>query len=176
MWSSPTTVVAVALSAVLAPAMSSAETVNRCIQRKLGRVEKHVIELLKCHQKAEGRGNPLDRGARRAEDKFDGGLTPARGCFAEASKHKAVCLTTGDMPAVKSTIDSFVVDVVEALDPDTGSHMERCGRKETVRAEAFAASLRRREQGAKTGKRSVSRASSARTDSFSRCFASRANA
>jgi hypothetical protein len=110
------TALAVAL-AVGVPTSAQALSVNKCAAGKTKCVIKKVKALLGCHSKAEGKGiavDPLCVG--KAEDKFDGGLDPTKGCFAKLEA-KPPCLTTGDTASMEAAIDAFVLDVVQELDP-----------------------------------------------------------
>ena len=83
---------------------------NKCSAGKKKCVFKKAAALLTCHRKAFG---PLIDPAclQKAKDKFDGGLNPARGCFAKLEL-KPPCLTTGDTAALEAKVDAFVQDVL----------------------------------------------------------------
>ena len=92
-------------------------TANRCVSGKQRCVAKNVAALLRCHAKAEQEGrHPVDDPViqaclQKARDRFDGGATPAKGCF-RGFEDKGGCLTTFDSPTIESQIDAFVDDVV----------------------------------------------------------------
>jgi len=90
---------------------------NLCSSKKKGCVAKKVKGLLKCYAKAEKKSLAIDPAClQKAMDKFDGGSTPAKGCFA---KREAIgsCLTVGDTAAIEAVVDVFVEDAVCQIDP-----------------------------------------------------------
>jgi hypothetical protein len=110
--------VATVLVALLAcGATAQAQTLNLCSAKKKGCVAKKAKALLKCHAKAEKKGEPLDfLCIQKAEDKFDGGADPTKGCF-EKLEAKGGCLTLDDTAALEAKVDAFVLDVVTSVDP-----------------------------------------------------------
>jgi hypothetical protein len=60
---------------------------------------------------------------RKAREQFDGGSTPAKGCFEKAearqneSKPETVCRTADDTAAMRAKADGFVAFVMTSLDP-----------------------------------------------------------
>jgi hypothetical protein len=110
--------VATALVALLAyGATAQAQTLNLCSAKKKGCVAKKAQALLKCHAKAEKKGEAVDPlCVQKAKDKFDGGADPTKGCF-EKLEAKGGCFTYNDTAALEAKIDAFVQDVVCELDP-----------------------------------------------------------
>jgi hypothetical protein len=104
-------------------AMPAHATFNTCLAAKNKCVAKKTAGLLKCHQLAEKKGLPVSDPSiqtclQKATDKFDGGVTPSKGCFAKLeAKYPGGCLTTTDTAALENTVDGFVDAVVSALDP-----------------------------------------------------------
>jgi hypothetical protein len=84
--------------------------------------------LLGCHNKAEGKGDPVDDECiTKAEDKFTG-------CM-EKAESKPACFLTGGAPALEDKIDAFVNDIVTDLDPGYPTPIEnKCsaGKKKCV--------------------------------------------
>jgi len=107
------------LLALAAPQPAGAQTLNACSARKKDCVAKKAAALLNCHVKAEKKGLALDPiCVQKAEDKFDGGADPAKGCFAKLeAKYGASCLTSGDTATMEAKIDAFVLDAVTDVDP-----------------------------------------------------------
>jgi hypothetical protein len=81
----------------LALAAPSNATLNTCAAAKRACVAKRTAAILNCHAKAE-KPPGMDPAKvatclQKAEDKFDGGATPEKGCFAKLeAKHGAECL------------------------------------------------------------------------------------
>lgn len=100
-------------------------TANRetCAVAKKKCVSKKVTGLLKCHEKAERTGKPVDPACEtKVRARFDGSLLvppdPSAGCFEQAeARYGAECITTDDTAATEAEIDAFVVALVTALDP-----------------------------------------------------------
>jgi hypothetical protein len=93
---------------------------NKCAANKEKCVTKYVAALLKCHQKAELTAlGPLDPLCmQKAEDKFDGGADPTKGCFEKYETAAAgQCFTNDDTAAAKSAADAYVSAVVGGVDP-----------------------------------------------------------
>jgi hypothetical protein len=73
------------LGAVTLPAVSYAQTFNKCVAGKNKCVSTKVKALLKCHETAEKKGlNPATdpkmlRCLQKAKEKFDGAASPRRG-------------------------------------------------------------------------------------------------
>src|SRR5258706_454286 len=95
-------------------AFASAQGPNKCLAAKNKCASKKMQGLLKCHSKAEKIGAAVDGTCtQKAKDKFDGGLTPAKGCFAKLeAKTPPPCLTTSDTGALELKVDAFVQDVL----------------------------------------------------------------
>lgn len=97
----------------------TADAQNKCVAKKHGCVAKKAACKLKCHEKAEKKGLALDPICiQKCEDKFDGGVDPAKGCFAKLeAKNDGPCLTTSDTAPLEAKVDAFVVDVIQEVDP-----------------------------------------------------------
>lgn len=114
--------------AVLALARPADATLNACAAAKKLCVAKKAAALLKCHSKNEKPPAGLDpvkfaACVQKAQEKFDGGTNPFKGCFAklEAKFGPANCLTSGDTAALETMTDNWVDAVVCALDPAGGT-------------------------------------------------------
>ena len=112
----------------LALAAPAHATLNACTAAKKLCVAKKAAALLKCHSKNEkppGGLDPVKFAAciQKAQDKFDGGANPFKGCFAklEAKFGPANCVTSGDTAALEQMTDDWVNAVVCALDPAGGT-------------------------------------------------------
>ena len=99
-------------------------TPNKCLSGKTKCANKKMAGLLKCHNKAEKKGVPVDTAClAKAVAKFDGGTKGAPGsCFGKLEiKYPggppAGCVTTGDLATIEAKVDAFVEDVVGELDP-----------------------------------------------------------
>jgi len=109
----------------LTVATPSHATLNPCSAAKKKCVAKKAAALLKCHFKDE-KPPGLSAGAmttclQKAKDKFDGGVTPAKGCFAKLeAKYPGGCLTVGDTTTLENITDAYVAQVVCKLDPLSG--------------------------------------------------------
>jgi hypothetical protein len=113
----------------ITPGATNAQTARKCVAAKARCVATKVHELLRCHEKAERAGvdaaNDLQtlQCVRKAQGRFDGGLTLAKGCFEKAeareveSKPETICLTRDDTVAMKAKANAFVVDVMADLHP-----------------------------------------------------------
>lgn len=87
---------------------------NSCSAGKKKCVLKKAGALLKCHEKAVKAGAPALADPvclQKAKDKFDGGVNPAKGCFAKLEA-KGGCLTLSDTAALEAKVDAFVSDVL----------------------------------------------------------------
>src|SRR5262245_11471115 len=88
---------------------------NKCVAKKAG-------SLLKCEEKAETPGKPMDPNfadcETKAKAKFDGGSDPTKGCFAKLeSKSPNDCVTINDTGSLEMKVDDCVEQLVEAIDP-----------------------------------------------------------
>jgi hypothetical protein len=99
---------------------------NKCVAGKIKCATTKNGALLGCYGKAFGKDIALDPTCvGKAESKFDGGATPAKGCFEklEAKGEKAgakpsvVCPTSDDTAAIEAKIDAFVADIACDLEP-----------------------------------------------------------
>ena len=123
------TAVALALAvALLAAATAQALTVNPCSSKKKICVAKKAAGLLKCHEKAEKIGAPVDTTCtQKVVDKYNA-------CFAKLEL-KGGCLTTNDAGPIESKVDAFVLDVVTEVDPAYPAPVENAcsaGKKKCV--------------------------------------------
>jgi hypothetical protein len=93
---------------------------NLCSSKKKSCVAKKVKGLLKCYAKAEKKGLAVDPVClAKAMAKFDGGSSPAKGCFAKLEA-KGGCLTISDTAAIEAIVDAFVEDsVIQIVTPTT---------------------------------------------------------
>ena len=111
----------------LAFATSSHATLNACSAAKKKCVAKKAAALLKCHSKNEKPPTGLTPAQfaaciQKANDKFDGGADPTKGCFAKLEiKFSGGCLTINDTVALEAKVDAFVDDVVCELDAGSGT-------------------------------------------------------
>src|SRR5262245_66034565 len=72
---------------LLLPAAPASAQQAKCLAGKTGCMAKKAAGLLKCEALAETPGKPADPNAKdcvtKVRAKFDGGSTPAKGCFAK---------------------------------------------------------------------------------------------
>jgi hypothetical protein len=91
--------------------------INACQAGKKRCVKSYLSRLLRCHSDAETSGAVLDPACiQRAEDKYTGGATPERGCFAKLEAQRP-CSTIGDSEALWAKTGAFAFELVLALDP-----------------------------------------------------------
>ena len=84
---------------------------NKCSAGKKKCVATKVKAILGCYGKAASAGLPVDPACiQKAQDKFDGGADPTKGCFAKLEA-KPPCLTTSDIAALEAKVDAFSLDV-----------------------------------------------------------------
>src|SRR5262245_26164168 len=88
---------------------------NKCMAQKAG-------ALLKCEQKAEAPGKPIEPDLSecrsKAMAKFDGGTRPDKGCFAKLeAKTNNDCVTLGDTGGAEGAVDGCVEQIVQTIDP-----------------------------------------------------------
>jgi hypothetical protein len=113
--------------------------------------------LLKCEQKAQTPGKVIepDLGICRekATTKFDGGTTPANGCFEKLEgKSENDCLTFDDTTTAEQLVDNCVAAIIDAIDPGTVDQ-SKCGvGKQKCATKALQGSLKCYEQQQKPGK------------------------
>src|SRR5262245_3812533 len=89
----------------------------KCTAAKMKCVTTKATALLACPNKAEGKGVAVDPACvTKAEDKFDGGVDPSKGCV-QKTETKPPCATTGDVASLEALVDDFVDDAVTDLDP-----------------------------------------------------------
>ncbi len=104
------------LAVLLAIAPASAQVVqSKCAAAKKACITKKVKALLACHAAADKKGGAVDPTClAKAHAKFDGGATPAKGCFAklEAKQNPAkpatLCPSAGDTALIENQVDAFV--------------------------------------------------------------------
>jgi len=119
----PLVALCVALLSLLSAASAPA-ALNKCAAAKRLCVAKELAALLACHAKAAKppglAPGKLDSCLQKVKDKFDGGGTPAKGCFAKLeAKFPQTCLTTDDTAALQAAVAAAVAATNCALDPDT---------------------------------------------------------
>jgi hypothetical protein len=107
-------VVALALVAFVAAAASVAQAgptpAQKCTAAKIKAASKKAAATLKCQQKAILKGIAVDQPCLdKAQNKFDE-------AFAKAEA-KGGCATAGDAAAIGPVVDTFVDDLVAALEP-----------------------------------------------------------
>ncbi|MCW5890909.1 MAG: hypothetical protein KIT14_10180 [bacterium] len=112
----------VVAAALLLPVAASAQPQGKCVAGKTKCVANKFKGLLKCHQLAETPGKPTDPNAKdcvtKAKAKFDGGATPAKGCFEKLEgKTPNDCVTFDDTAALEAAVDACVDQLVAAVDP-----------------------------------------------------------
>ncbi len=99
---------------LLGTAQAQVPATAKCSAAKMKCANTKATGLLKCHNKAEGKGVAVDPACiTKAEMKFS---LPAKGCMEKADL-KPPCATTGDAPSLEATIDAFVNDIVTDVDP-----------------------------------------------------------
>jgi hypothetical protein len=94
-----------------------APIIDKCSAGKKKCVSKLASDLLRCHAKYEGKNLPVDPlCVQKALTKFNGGLVPAKGCFAKLET-KYTCMTTNDSATLQSATEALAEDVACDLDP-----------------------------------------------------------
>jgi hypothetical protein len=91
---------------------------SKCSAGKKKCVANKVKAILGCYGKNATKPDPVALAAciQKAQDKYSGGLVPAKGCFAKLeAKTPNDCLTTGDSAALEAKVDAFAVDVTAEL-------------------------------------------------------------
>jgi hypothetical protein len=111
---------AVSVLALAGPA--GAQVQSKCLVGKNKCVTSNASALLKCEQLAETPGKTADPNAGgcvdKAQEKFDGGATPAKGCFEKLEgKVPKDCVTFDDTAAAAAAVDACVASIVAAIDP-----------------------------------------------------------
>jgi GON domain-containing protein len=117
-------VASLAAFAVLVHAAPTPAALNKCAAAKRLCAAKEIAALLACHAKAAKppglKSGKLEACLQKAKDKFDGGVAPAKGCFAKLeAKFPGACLTTGDASALHASAVATIAATNCALDPDT---------------------------------------------------------
>jgi hypothetical protein len=95
-----------------------APVTNKCSSGKKKCVLKEAAAILKCHEKAVKAGLAVADPTclQKAQDKFDGGAIPAKGCFAKLeAKNDGPCITTHDTATLDAKVDSYTTDVLCGL-------------------------------------------------------------
>ena len=93
----------------------------KCLASKTKCVATYANLLLKCQQKAETPGKPLDPNTDacldKADTKFDGGAFPLKGCFEKLeAKSPNDCVTTGDTASAAALAQICVANLVTGID------------------------------------------------------------
>jgi hypothetical protein len=101
---------------------AAAQVQSKCLVGKNKCMAKKASSLLKCEQLAETPGKDPDPNANdcvdKARDKFEGGSTPAQGCFEKLeTKVPNDCVTSDDTSAAEAAVDACVANIVAAIDP-----------------------------------------------------------
>ncbi len=104
---------------------------SKCVVAKSKCVAKNADGVLKCEQKAETPGKPLDPNTdgcvTKVQDKFDGGAEPAKGCIEKLeSKTPNDCVTADDTASLDALVDQCVATLVAAIDPGD-DEQSKCG-------------------------------------------------
>src|SRR5262245_38916068 len=107
---------------LLVPAAPTSAQQAKCLAGKTGCMAKKAAGLLKCEALAETPGKPPEPNAKdcvtKVRAKFDGGSTPAKGCFEKLeAKNPNDCLTFDDTAAAETAVDTCVATLVAAVDP-----------------------------------------------------------
>jgi hypothetical protein len=94
----------------------------KCLAGKTKCMSKKGTGLIKCHRLSETPGKPTDPNApgcvTKAQDKFDGGADPTKGCFEKLeNKSPNDCITFDDTGAAETAVDSCVQTLVDTIDP-----------------------------------------------------------
>lgn len=100
---------------------------NKCLAGKNKCVSKKIAGLMKCRelcQKAPDKCAQVQTECeQKVMDKFDGGDTPEKGCFAKLEakqnpgKPDSICVTTGDTAEVEAQADALVNALLLTLEP-----------------------------------------------------------
>lgn len=106
-----------AVAVVLASGPGVAEAQNACDAGKLKCIRQYVGCLVKVHEASQKKGLPPDAAKlQRCVDKLDGGIAPAKGCFATLeAKADAACSTSGNVGAIEAQVDQDVQGYLAAL-------------------------------------------------------------
>jgi cysteine-rich repeat protein len=93
---------------------------NACLAGKHKCVSKKIKSLLGCFSKNETKpsASALTTCLQKAEDKFDGGADPAKGCFEKLEPGS--CLTVDDTAAIEVKLDAFAESLVPLLSCGNG--------------------------------------------------------
>jgi hypothetical protein len=115
-------VTALAMALLLMPAAPASAQQAKCLAGKTNCMAKKAAGLLQCEALAVTPGKPADPNAKdcvtKVVTKFDGGLQPAKGCFAKVeAKDPNDCLTVDDTGAAETAVDTCVAALVAAIDP-----------------------------------------------------------
>ncbi len=99
---------------------------NNCLAGKTKCVSKRVAGLLKCRANCQKKPDKCGQAQTDCEtkvmDKFDGGLSPGKGCFAKLEakenlgKPKTVCTITGDTATVETAVDGYLAEILGRLE------------------------------------------------------------
>src|SRR5262245_60539046 len=108
---------AVAVAVLLALATpAAADSVSKCAAGKVNCVIKKAKAILGCYKKAAATNFVDPTCITKAQDKFDGGAEPTKGCFEKLeNKSPNDCLTVNDTAALEADIDAFAADIVTDL-------------------------------------------------------------
>src|SRR5688572_6726263 len=91
---------------------------NKCDAGKLKCARGKFGCLVKVHEVAQKKALPPDPvKLQKCTDKFEGGVEPAKGCFAKLEANPdATCSTTGNVAGIETLVDGDVQAVLGALD------------------------------------------------------------
>jgi hypothetical protein len=116
-------VTALVMALLLMPAAPASAQEAKCLAGKTNCMAKKAAGLLNCEALAVTPGKPADPNPKdcvtKVVTKFDGGLEPAKGCFAKVeAKDPNDCLTVvDDTGAAETAVDTCVAALVAAIDP-----------------------------------------------------------
>jgi hypothetical protein len=101
---------------------------NTCDAGKLKCLRGKLSCLIKVYESSQKKGLPPDAAKlQKCMDKFDGGATPERGCFAkleakqDPAKPATVCSKTGDTAAAEADVDAYVAALLSLINATTPS-------------------------------------------------------
>src|SRR5262245_50705980 len=132
---------------LLLPAAPASAQQAKCLGGKTGCMAKKATGLLKCEALAETPGKPADPDAKgcatKVRTKFDGGSTPAKGCFEKLeAKNPNDCLTFDDTAAAETAVDTCIAALVAAIDPNAPPITQtKCGAGKKKCASKYLAGL-----------------------------------
>ncbi len=145
---------ALAATTLLVAAVPARAQQAKCLAGKTGCMAREATGLLKCEALAVTPGKPADPNAgdciTKVHAKFDGGTTPAKGCFEKLeSKSPNDCVTLDDTSAAETVVEACVASLVAAIAPPP-LEQTKCGAAKTSCASKYLAALLKCRQTAQT--------------------------